>query len=225
MYDDRGRILASRSQAAGSGLRAYANYKFPGGGIEPNEDVIAAAKKELLEEAGYEQGGEMFEFGTRTPVDWDPSFREQAAKKGRGGYHGQYEYYVAGPLGKRNTSHFGSEGDAMTGLEMVRRERLRKALERTANDPKNEYGYFDKQKLVALDALDKELARRGLGKTAALSEGEKYRAVIIECNPFYTRGRDAENYRRYYNEIKEQVHAAGYDDVIFDEGADRTIPP
>ncbi|MGA1354052.1 MAG: NUDIX domain-containing protein [Candidatus Limnocylindrus sp.] len=61
--------------------------------------------------------------------------------------------------------------------------------------------------------------------SADRAEGRKYRAVIIEGNPFYTRGRDAENYRRYYNEIKEQVHAAGYDDVIFDEGADYTVPP
>jgi 8-oxo-dGTP pyrophosphatase MutT (NUDIX family) len=160
MYDKRGRILASKSQAAGSGLRAFANYKFPGGGIEPNEDVLEAARKELLEEAGYEPAGDMFEFGRRTPVDWDPSFREQAAKKGRGAYHGQYEYYVAGPLGKRDTSRFGSEGDAMTGLELVNRKRLRKALTRTAHDPKNEYGYFDKQKLVALGELEKALLAR-----------------------------------------------------------------
>jgi len=162
MYDKRGRILASKSQA--KGLRAYDNYKFPGGGIEPNEDVLDAARKELLEEAGYTPGGDMFEFGKGTPVDWDPSFRAQAAKKGRGAYHGQYEYYVAGPLGKRDTSRFGSEGDAMTGLELVNRNRLRKALTQTANDPNNEYGYFDKQKLVALGELEKQLLARNIVK-------------------------------------------------------------
>ncbi|MBM4360867.1 MAG: NUDIX hydrolase, partial [Deltaproteobacteria bacterium] len=161
LYDKRGRILASRSQATSPG--AYDSYKFPGGGIEPNEDVLDAARKELLEEAGYTPGGDMFEFGKRTPVDWDPNLREQAAKKGRGAYHGHYAHYVAGPLGKRDMSRFGSEGDAMTGLELVNRNRLRKALTRAANDPNNEYGYLDKEELAALGELEKELAARKIG--------------------------------------------------------------
>jgi 8-oxo-dGTP pyrophosphatase MutT (NUDIX family) len=168
MYDDKGRILAAKSQGAGSGLRAYSNYKFPGGGVEAGENISEAARKELLEEAGYEPAGDMFEFGTPTPVDWDKSFRAQARKKGRGRYAGQYEYYAAGPLGKRNTSLFGSEGDQMSDLEMVPLSRLRRDLTRTANDPGNEYGYFDKQKLVALDALKRELDQRGV-KTAGIA--------------------------------------------------------
>lgn len=74
------------------------------------------------------------------------------------------ENYLAGPLGKRDTSRFGSEGDQMTGLELVNRNRLRKALTQTANDPKNEYGYFDKQKLVALGELEKQLVARNIVK-------------------------------------------------------------
>jgi 8-oxo-dGTP pyrophosphatase MutT (NUDIX family)/uncharacterized integral membrane protein len=169
MYDPEGRILAARSQGAGGKLRAYDNYKFPGGGIEPGEDAVEAAKKELLEEAGYETGGDLYEFGTPTPVDWDEKFREQARAKGRGDYHGQYERYVAGPIGKRNTSKFGSEGDQLGGLEFVERERLRRDLARTASDPDNEYAYFDKQKLVALEALEEEMARRKMSKTASLT--------------------------------------------------------
>jgi 8-oxo-dGTP pyrophosphatase MutT (NUDIX family) len=166
MYDDQGRILAAKSQAAGSGLRAYSNYKFPGGGVEPGENIPEAARKELLEEAGYEAGGDLFEFGTPTPVDWDRKFRAQARKKGRGGYAGQYEYYAAGPIGKRNTSLLGSEGDALGGMEFVPIRALKRDLRKTSTDPNNEYGYFDTQKLVALKALEKELKQRGV-KTAS----------------------------------------------------------
>lgn len=169
MYDGQGRILAAKAQASGSGLRAFDNYKFPGGGIEAGENVAEAARKELLEEAGYETGGDMFEFGTPTAVDWDKKFRRQARKKGRGRFAGQYEYYAAGPIGKRNTSLLGSEGDALGRMEFVPMSKLRRALTRTANDPKNEYGYFDKQKLVALNALQKELKQRGV-KTASLKK-------------------------------------------------------
>jgi len=166
MYDNQGRILAAKSQAAGSGLRAYSNYKFPGGGVEPGENIPEAARKELLEEAGYEAGGDLFEFGTPTPVDWDRKFRAQARKKGRGGYAGQYEYYAAGPIGKRNTSLLGSEGDALGGMEFVPIRALKRDLRKTSTDPNNEYGYFDTQKLVALKALEKELKQRGV-KTAS----------------------------------------------------------
>lgn len=166
MYNDQGHILAAKSQGAGSGLRAYNNYKFPGGGVEEGEEITDAARKELLEEAGYETGGDLFEFGTPTAVDWDKKFRAQARKKGRGRYAGQYEYYTAGPIGKRNTSLLGSEGDALGGMEFVPMSKLQRDLTRTANDPKNEYGYFDKQKLVALKALQKELKQRGV-KTAS----------------------------------------------------------
>lgn len=168
MYDDRGRILAAKSQASGSGLRAYSNYKFPGGGVEPGENIPEAARKELLEEAGYEAGGDLFEFGTPTPVDWDKKFRAQARKKGRGRYAGQYEYYAAGPIGKRNTSLLGSEGDALGGMEFVPIRALKRDLRKTSTDPNNEYGYFDTQKLVALRALEKEFKQRGI-KTAAVA--------------------------------------------------------
>ena len=187
MYDDQGRILAAKSQASGSGLRAFNNYKFPGGGIEAGEDVAAAARKELLEEAGYEAGGDMFEFGTPTAVDWDKKFRRQARKKGRGRYAGQYEYYAAGPIGKRNTSLLGSEGDALGGMEFVPMSKLQRDLKRTAGDPDNEYAYFDKQKLVALRQLKDELGRRGV-KTASLKKDlrnllyHKFVEPILENN-------------------------------------------
>lgn len=168
MYDNQGRILAAKSQGSGSGLRAFNNYKFPGGGVEKGESITEAARKELLEEAGYETSGDLFEFGTPTAVNWDKSFRAQARKKGRGRYAGQYEYYAAGPIGKRNKSLLGSEGDELGSMEFVPLSQLQRDLTRTANDPNNEYGYFDKQKLVALRELKKEMINRGI-KTASVA--------------------------------------------------------
>ena len=55
MYDDQGRILAAKSQASGSGLRAFDNYKFPGGGIE--EDVQKRHEKNCLKKQAMRQTG------------------------------------------------------------------------------------------------------------------------------------------------------------------------
>lgn len=166
LYDDLGRILASKSQAEGSGLRAYPNYKFPGGGVEPGESLVEAARKELLEEAGYEPSSDPEDFGYQpTKVDWDEAFRQQALAKGRD-FHGEEQFYMTAPVGKRVENLLGSEGDQMTGLEFVPMSQLRKALESSSKDPSNEYSYFDVEKLKVLDQLGKYLKAKGV-KTAA----------------------------------------------------------
>lgn len=166
LYDDLGSILASKSQAEGSGLRAYPNYKFPGGGVEPGESLVEAARKELLEEAGYSPASDPEDFGyTPTKVDWDEAFRQQALAKGRD-FHGEEQFYMTAPVGKKVDSLLGSEGDQMTGLEFVPMSKLREALEASSKDPSNEYGYFDVEKLKVLDQLKKHLDTKGV-KTAS----------------------------------------------------------
>ena len=54
---------------------------------------------------------------------------------------------------------------------------------------------------------------------------KKHKAVIIEGNPYYLNSESKQNYRRYYDEIKDNLHNAGYDDVVFDPGEDYTTPP
>jgi 8-oxo-dGTP pyrophosphatase MutT (NUDIX family) len=177
LYDDLGRILASKSQAEGSGLRAYPNYKFPGGGVEPGESLVEAARKELLEEAGYSPASDPEDFGYQpTKVDWDEAFRQQALAKGRD-FHGEEQFYMTAPVGERVESLLGSEGDQMTGLEFVPMSQLRSALEASSKDPSNEYGYFDVEKLKVLGQLGKHLKDKGV-KTAAVDPNYRDRVAL-----------------------------------------------
>lgn len=151
LYQPDGRILASKSQSAGSGLRPSNNYKFPGGGIEEGESMQDATRKELLEEAGWTTSGDPHHIGS-AKIKWDDAFRQQALKKGRD-YHGEVSHFVAAPAGQRDTSKFGSEGDALEGADFVHIDDLIKDLRQTSRDKNNEYRKFDQAKLKALTNL------------------------------------------------------------------------
>ncbi len=151
LYQPDGRILASKKQEVGSGLRPGNNYKFPGGGIEQGESLEDATRKELLEEAGWTTSGSPHLINSKK-IKWDKSFREQALKKGRD-YHGEISHFVAAPAGSKDTSKFGSEGDALEGADFVHIDDLIKDLGYTSKDKNNEYRKFDKAKLEALMSL------------------------------------------------------------------------
>jgi 8-oxo-dGTP pyrophosphatase MutT (NUDIX family) len=151
LYQPDGRILASKSQSAGLGLRPGNNYKFPGGGIEEGETMQDATRKELLEEAGWTTSGEPHHIGS-AKIKWDDAFRQQALKKGRD-YHGEVSHFVAAPAGQRDTSKFGSEGDALEGADFVHIDDLIRDLQQTSRDKNNEYRKFDQAKLKALTNL------------------------------------------------------------------------
>jgi 8-oxo-dGTP pyrophosphatase MutT (NUDIX family) len=149
LYTPDLRVLAAKSQGAGSGLREFPNYKFPGGGIEQGESLIDAAKKELLEETGYTTAGDPFEFGMPSAtVDWDEAFRQQALKKGRD-FHGEISHFLAAPVGARDMSLHGKEGDQLLDADFVPIDSLIADLEHTSSLPDNEYAVFDKTKLEA----------------------------------------------------------------------------
>jgi 8-oxo-dGTP pyrophosphatase MutT (NUDIX family) len=149
LYTPDYKILASKSQGSGSGLRAYSNYKFPGGGIEQGETTSQAARKELLEEAGYSTSKDPYDFGYSKTVKWDKAFRQQALAKGRD-YHGEVSHFMAAPVGKRDTSKLGAEGDQLEGAQFIPINDLIRDLKQTSSDPSNEYAQFDKMKLQAL---------------------------------------------------------------------------
>ena len=170
LYTPDLKVLASKSQGAGSGLREFANYKFPGGGIEPGESLIDAAKKELLEETGYSTAGDPFEFGMpATTVDWDEAFRQQALKKGRD-FHGEISHFLAAPVGARDLSLHGKEGDELLDADFVPIDSLIADLEHTSKLPDNEYAVFDKTKLDAARKFKEHMAKKAyyIGRRLAI---------------------------------------------------------
>jgi hypothetical protein len=110
-----------------------------------------ATRKELLEEAGWTTSGNPHHIGS-AKIKWDDAFRQQALKKGRD-YHGEISHFVAAPAGQRDTSKFGSEGDALEGADFVHIDDLIKDLRQTSKDKNNEYRKFDQAKLKALTNL------------------------------------------------------------------------
>jgi 8-oxo-dGTP pyrophosphatase MutT (NUDIX family) len=170
LYTPDLKVLASKSQGAGSGLREFANYKFPGGGIEPGESLIDAAKKELLEETGYTTSSDPFEFGMpATTVDWDEAFRQQALKKGRD-FHGEISHFLAAPVGARDLSLHGKEGDELLGADFIPIDSLIADLEHTSKLPDNEYAVFDKTKLDAARKFKEHMAKKAyyIGRRLAI---------------------------------------------------------
>lgn len=51
------------------------------------------------------------------------------------------------------------------------------------------------------------------------------KAVIIKGNPYYASREEKAGYDRFYAEVRAILLRAGYDQVVFDDGAPYTVPP
>ncbi len=169
LYDDKGRVLASRGQEGHSNNVAN-SWKFPGGGIESNAGINHTAKREALEEAGFETSGKMHAIDTRPNLTkWPDFFRKDMKKQKNRDFHAQYTYFRAAPIGSKNDSELGADKDTLKGMEMVPLKTLIKDVESAAKNPDNKYQVFDNERLKGLKALESRLKNIGIVKEAAES--------------------------------------------------------
>jgi 8-oxo-dGTP pyrophosphatase MutT (NUDIX family) len=171
LYDDQGRVLASQAQEGHDSDQK--NWKFPGGGIESGQSINEAARREALEEAGY-QALTTHGVGSRPKLTkWPEHFREKAKKKKGRDFKAQRTYFRAGKIGDQQRDLLGADNDALKGLDMVPIATLIKDLETSSSDSGNPYAVFDVAKLKGLRALKERLE-----KTSSLATQEEiYKAL------------------------------------------------
>ena len=157
LYDDQGRVLASQAQEGHDSDQK--NWKFPGGGIESGQSINEAARREALEEAGY-QALTTHGVGSRPKLTmWPDHFREKAKKKKGRDFKAQRTYFRAGKIGDQQRDLLGADNDALKGLDMVPIATLIKDLEASSSDSDNPYAVFDVAKLKGLRALKERLEK------------------------------------------------------------------
>lgn len=166
IHDGKGNVLANKSDKG---------WQFPGGGVEDGQDLFEAAKREALEEAGYNIKNLKKLSPEASKIPWPEWYKEVARKKGRGQFEGQLTHPIVAQIGKKNEKLYGSEGDALTKLKFVPLKKLIRDGEKRVSpdhddivDNKGEvipgFGVFTKDTLKHLKNLDQQLSGK---KTAS----------------------------------------------------------
>jgi 8-oxo-dGTP pyrophosphatase MutT (NUDIX family) len=168
IHDGKGNVLANKSDKG---------WQFPGGGVEDGQDLFEAAKREALEEAGYNIKNLKKLSPEASKIPWPEWYKEVARKKGRGQFEGQLTNPIVAQIGKKNEKLYGSEGDALTKLKFVPLKKLIRDGEKRVSPDHDDivdnngevipgFGVFTKDTLKHLKNLDQQLSGK---KTASLS--------------------------------------------------------
>jgi 8-oxo-dGTP pyrophosphatase MutT (NUDIX family) len=176
LYDNQGRVLASRAQNTHTQTSANPSWKFPGGGIEGDATINDTAKREALEEAGYSTN-KVHGIGQSAVVSrWPEFFKKDMSKAKKRNYDAQKTYFRAGRIANRDIRYLGADGDTLKNPEMVPITTLIRDLESASTDKDNKYRVFDIQRLKGVQALKRHLEDAGhLQKTSNYLE----RAAIV----------------------------------------------
>ncbi len=172
LYDDKGRVLASREQD-GHSNNVATSWKFPGGGIEGRAGINNTAKREALEEVGFDSGKAHAIDSKPKLTKWPEFFRKDMKKQKNRDFHAQYTYFRAAPIGSKNDKYLGADKDTLKGVSMVPIKTLIKDVEKSISNPDNKYTVFDKERLQGLKALESRLKTIGVIKESALKLASK----------------------------------------------------
>jgi len=157
IHDKKGRVLVSK--------KPDGNYDFPGGGTD-GQAVDEAAKREALEEVGWEVDNVSSLGITPHTFDWPDDFKKKQQAKGRD-HDGHRSFFRHAEAIKRDKSDMGSEGDAMKNLKFVPIDEVIEQFKRRAALKDNAWSAADKVTAKALQALSSKL-RRDLGEAMVL---------------------------------------------------------
>ena len=108
-------------------VKQRGQFAFPGGGIEPGQSPLEAAKREMLEETGYKIKKPKTKGSTRSYV-MSPKWQKKAPKKHGKSYTGVVNQIVQADLDELDLSRYNSEGDAMKGLKLYPLDEVEKSL-------------------------------------------------------------------------------------------------
>lgn len=94
VFNSKGEVLV------GERVTLENSWQFPQGGIDENEDLLTAAKRELYEEAGIQNAEFVYEYPEWLNYDFPPNLNIPKAKKYRGQTQKWFLFYWDFPAEK-----------------------------------------------------------------------------------------------------------------------------
>ncbi len=152
VHDGKGNLLVAKKGPS---------YAFPGGGLD-GDNPSDAARKEVLEEVGYDIDNPQRVGLLARRVMWtDPELKKKMTQGGTRPFDGSKLHFRSAKATGKNTSLLGEAGDAMTGAKWVPIADVKENLRQAAASPDNIYREFDVHKLKAVTTLEKRLGNKG----------------------------------------------------------------
>lgn len=96
VFNDLGSVLV------GERLNFLGSWQFPQGGVDENEDLLTAAKRELYEEVGIESAEFVYELQDWIEYDFPETLKMKIAKKYKGQTQKWFLFYWNEPASKCN---------------------------------------------------------------------------------------------------------------------------